>query len=412
MKRIPYKPAAALLCAALLAAPVGAQSPAIAPLDNNEWVELTPQDSQRYYPQGYSCPGNLVTSANPVGRAFSGMSYGEGRLFLFGGGHGSHPGNDVEIYDITANKWFQQYTPECCNDVPNGDACQAINGGSGSPILSPEGRPLVEHTYQYMAWDPARDRLVGRLWPGTWAFDPSSQGWTALAGPYAGDTFSPSYWAANSLLLYDSTLDRFVNFGRFGSNDSTRKIFSFNPQTNEWTELMELPDAFFFEAVGAYDPDTRRHVIVSKNHPGNEKRFWKYDLAANNITDITAGVPGALRGGDKLGLAYDTRNDVLVVLQSVGQTVDVWIHDLAENSWTPLPRPSPAPSGAANMAKWGTFVYDPGTNAFFFIVFKNGSGGTGGDPSKTHLWAYRYRVNDDPIDPVDVPQPPTGVSVQ
>jgi hypothetical protein len=133
---------------------------------------------------------NLEPSRNPVGRSYSGIHYGDGKLMYLGGGHGSYPGNDVELYDATTNVWTQQYAPEICDRAR--PECGAIYGGSAVPFLSPTGRPHVLHTYQQIAWDSTRCKFVAVLRPaGTFTYDPTSSKWTAIAGGHVpGNTFS------------------------------------------------------------------------------------------------------------------------------------------------------------------------------------------------------------------------------
>ena len=89
---------------------------------DNTWVKITLQDAvqpttglvnTRYYGRAFSDCTPTVTMPSPVGRAFSGVAAGDGKIFMFGGGHQSHPANDVELFDITTNTWTQPYRPEC-----------------------------------------------------------------------------------------------------------------------------------------------------------------------------------------------------------------------------------------------------------------------------------------------------------
>jgi hypothetical protein len=136
--------AVALAAGAALMGRCGAAEPAQAPagrklnpdlvnLPPNTWVKITPD-------------------RNPAGRSFSGVCWGNGMLFYFGGYHNSYPCNDVELYDVAANRWVQATEPEDWRDCakwPHLTAEQvrrvkeAARGTNSPGILSPKGRPLT-----------------------------------------------------------------------------------------------------------------------------------------------------------------------------------------------------------------------------------------------------------------------------
>jgi hypothetical protein len=200
----------------------------LATIPDNTWVKLNP-------------------NREPAGRSYSGIHYGNGKIFYFGGGHGSYAGNDVEIYDIATNTWTQQYTPELWNDhmstlarqIDTNGACRdgqpssriralqgaprrmerssshinstgttepgVVNrkhapitpevslrniGGGPVPGCFPQGRPHTLHTYQMIVWDPTKNKWMARLAAATWTFNPSTKSWELLQNanpPYGGD---------------------------------------------------------------------------------------------------------------------------------------------------------------------------------------------------------------------------------
>jgi hypothetical protein len=124
---------------------------------------------------------------NPEGRSYSGICWGQGWIYYFGGYHGSYTCNDVELYDVATNRWTQATEPEDWRDcdtwaylTPEQKKLVKDNArGTNYPgILSPKGRPLTCHTYQQHVWFPEEQafyNLLVRI--GLWAFDPARREW-------------------------------------------------------------------------------------------------------------------------------------------------------------------------------------------------------------------------------------------
>ncbi|MHC4917113.1 MAG: RNA polymerase sigma factor, partial [Planctomycetota bacterium] len=139
-------------------------NPTLVSMAPNTWVKLKP-------------------NREPVGRSYSGICWGNGRIFYFGGGHHSHPSNDVELYDPAANTWTQATEPEDYRDCDKWPGLtekdrafiKSIGGGcpTVAPYVSPKGRPLVYHTYQQHVWLPEEQAFYSAgVWQrgiGLWA---------------------------------------------------------------------------------------------------------------------------------------------------------------------------------------------------------------------------------------------------
>jgi hypothetical protein len=369
---------------------------ALLDLGDNQWVELTPSAStRRIIEVADGCPGVLSSTTQPMGRSFSGIVAGDGKVYYFGGGHGSYPGNDVEVYDADSNTWSQSYDPECCQDQAacGQDCCASIHGGSPCICPSVSGRPLTEHTYNYADFDAKRKRYISDLCSGTWSFDASTASWTLLNAGGAGCVD-----AAQGLGIYDKAEDRYVFFAGEGAG---RQIKSFDPATNGWTAKQALPagDVFSFEAEGTYDEKNRNHFVISDNHPNGPKRFWRYDLAADTLTEVTGDVDSSFQSSiasGKTSLDWDETNEVIVLLNGDDAgDLQVWVGDAAGQVFTVQPPTSPAPQDTdAARPGWGLFKYDDRYDVFFYLESVNGGGQVGGAPVNPRLWAYRYRVSD------------------
>jgi hypothetical protein len=353
-------------------------NPALEAMNDNTWLKLTPNPSQRYIPRNYSnIPGDTLENVSvPVGRAYSGIVCGQGLVYYWGGGHGSHPGNDMEIYDIENNIWIQQYKPEVC-DLAD-ESCNNLYGGAGCGCPpTPRGRPYVEHGWSLESYDPVSRRQVALYSSGFWAYDASDKSWTALIGN------SNAFWSNQRahLMRYDPDVDGFpmvksvygVEVGLFKRDGAYTKRSSTPPNTGwifRWS---------------TYAPDHHVHIVLEM-----EKQAWsKYD-AVNDTWSPLANVPSGVQITD---FDYDTRNNVLVGIHNVPGEFAVWAYHVGRNQWTQMPVTGPAPSGRGSLtgtSKKPLFKYDSLHNVFIFLdVLRTGGGGTGGIGG-VDIWAYRY----------------------
>ncbi len=122
-------------------------------LGDNSWRQLNLSASTRYLTPDFQVTATPIADPNPRSRTYSGLVAGGNRVFYFGGGHNSYPGNDVEVFDPVTLRWEQSYIPEVCPRVAT-EPCYNLYGGAGTQVTTPLGRPYTEHTYQMYAYDP------------------------------------------------------------------------------------------------------------------------------------------------------------------------------------------------------------------------------------------------------------------
>jgi hypothetical protein len=340
-----------------------------------------------------------LNQGNPVSRSYTGLATdSQSVVFLFGGGHGSHPGNDVDLYRVDENRWEVQYEPEC--PLPGSpEAHTAISGfGNGTSSITPLGRPYVEHTYQVTAWDPVRRRWVGVLSSGraTWAYDPARKQWTILAGPPVG-TRSPSLRAAGGLLMYEPVADRFIAIVR-APRDGGKGVYVFDPAANRWTFATLLPPDLALTGINlfaAYNRDRREFYIINykTSDPARPSKLYRFLPTGYRWVEV-ASLPLKLRESIPM-FDYDTQNHRVVFLVPPTQSAAavVWVWDPDADVWETLPTPSSAPSGKSMMLR--AFVYLSDHNVFVFLqgvtnhCADKREGGCGG---KTKTWLYRYKT--------------------
>ena len=365
-------------------------------MPDNTWLKLDPQPSQRYIPTGSTPSNTLETTTNPQFRSFSGSTYGDGKIYFMGGGHGSYPGNDVEIYDIAQNIWTQQFKPEVCTTSD----CDGLYGGASVTVISPMGRPYTLHTYQLQTYDPLRKQFIAAYNSGLFAFDlptdPTDKNDFIRLHPWpwvGGNKWPvPNNVINTKLLVYDPTLGRVVFFDR-----KSNEVHSFNYGSGNWEFIGSGASGSGGDVHSAYDPIRKKHLVVLK---GESVQWWD---AATNTWEKMSSPPSYVLTAHNL--AYDTANNVILIAGNgtSGQTIDtLWIYD-AQDQWTQITANGTPPSGG-NTSRWGTLSYDPAHNAFI-LVDQNSNN------KPVDTWAYRYKKQPLSSDTTP-PATPTGLTVQ
>jgi len=319
-------------------------------------------------------------------------------VFNFGGGHATHPGNDVDLYHVEANQWAEQYPPET---PPNGSPEARIISGAGSAVASitPLGRPYTQHTYQQSAYDARRKRFLTVVPSGTWAWNPATGGWTLLTGPSKG-TFSPDWQLSHGNVVYERDADTLLAFVSAPQGSVIQRgAYRFNGDTNTWTYVGPFPvekEFSYKELYSAYNPDRREVAVVV-----SESRLFRYRFTNNTWTEVTS-FPAALQGVFP-NFDYDTKNRVMVFLVTPIWKIDerndrptqIWVWDPEGDKWSNPPTPPSAPQVIPYASKErGSFVYDSIHNVFIFLKMVQQYCGVPGNydcGGTTKTWAYRYK---------------------
>lgn len=336
-------------------------------------------------------------------RTYTGLVAGGSRIFYFGGGHSSHPGNDVDLYHIGSNQWEVQNVPEC----PANGSPEAIGiCGSGGTVskLTPMGRPYTQHAYRQCTYDSTRKRFLCVLPSGTWSFDTADRAWTCLAGPSKG-TFSPDWSLSHGGAVYDAAADRLVAFVTNPSGaTSGRGVYAFNPSSNSWSFQTLFPSPTGFADLGvfpAYNTDKQEIAVVFGSW-----MLYRYHLPSNTWNRVSS-FPSALAGLPP-NFDYDTRSKRMVFLRppyadsSVTRPAKIWAWDVDSNLWANLPTPSTAPKPVLYNSgnEMGSFVYDPVLNVFTYLeaisLYCGGFSSSWSCGGLTKTWLYRYSDADAP----------------
>jgi hypothetical protein len=331
----------------------------------------------------------LTPGRNPVGRSYSGICYGGGQIFYFGGGHGSHPSNDVEIFDVAAGTWKQVTEPENFNDADKWEHLTAeeakatklcIGGGSTSTAQSPRKRPLTHHTYQMHAWFPEEKAFYSLVRNCLWSFDPAAKEWKLITdkSPTSRDVHT---WC----LRYDPDLKTLVAI--MGAAEQ-RGVWLYDAKAKTWAKKAETPAPDWTEIYSVYDASRKVHVVQSN------RKWWTVDQATGqtkviaHLADAVAKARGVKDfSSETLSLSYDPEAKAVLALVKPGAAAELWVYDAEKDSWGEVKMAGEPPKG---MVCWGQMDYDPENKCHLVLNLLNaGGGGVGGRTDG--LFAFRLK---------------------
>jgi hypothetical protein len=360
----------------------------LAGLGDNEWAAANPHDRLVYQPIACkTCTEadhlRQISEPNPINRNWSDFVIGDGVVFNHGGGHNTHPGNDVDVYFIEANQWEVQYPPEV-PFYPSTEYKQVTSGPNPSTI-SPQGRPWGGHTSQQMVFDPAGHRFIVVRKSGTWAYDLTTQ-WTLVAGPTLG-TFSPMWNVNAGVVLYDANRDLVVAVSKAGS----RSVFELDPDVDVWGPRIPVPSGVTFPGgniYGASAPDRDEMYVFGYGDTG--QHLYRYFPETHGWQLVTS-VPFTVQQRKPV-FDYDSAHGVVVFVlqprQELGVAMELWVWDPEHDTWQQLPQ-----TGVHPLGKYGLnhqFAYDAVHNVFIGLEKRtNYCGVQDSCGGLTRTWVYR-----------------------
>jgi hypothetical protein len=307
---------------------------------------------------------------------------------IFGGGHWNYSGNEVWCLDITSLTWREMYVPDVVTNQEDDQGAYKNYNNSRYPgaLFNPAGEPIEntnpmsKHTYDQMEYVEGLGPVVwggyswgdgGQGWcelcKDTWSFNFSSASWQYH---YNGSNPSPNSAAGVGASAYSSA-DKLLYVLVTG------KTWTFSPANKKWRQISTSGKApWSIEMTMEYDPKRNVLYTFGGSYPDNphlhrfdiDTHVWT-KLSPNGIGPGTGSVPGA-------GLAYDTSNDVLLVLKEG----TIWAYDPETNSWSKS-RTKDQPTANDNV--FGRFRYDPINEGVWYHGWQN-------DQHTT--WFYRYKA--------------------
>jgi N-acetylneuraminic acid mutarotase len=280
------------------------------------------------------------------------------KLILFGGRDGSKTLGDTWVYDPTAKAW---------HEVKATPAPPARFGHASA--YDPQSRRVLIFAGQ-----------AGAFFNDVWAFDGVSETWQKLET--RGTPPSKRYGASAVVDTKRSQLivsHGFTDAGRF---DDTLAL---DLATNTWSKLDPVGGRplkrCLHEAV--YDAQTDRMILFggcsSGFGPCPQGDLWMLDVAGRKWTEVKpAGSKPSARSNPSLVNDDAGRVFLFGGNTSNGASADLWVLDVAADTWTAL-----TPSGDAPQPRYShDAVWNANTRQL--IVF----GGVGDEGALNDLWVY------------------------
>jgi hypothetical protein len=291
---------------------------------------------------------------------WSGGAYDSKRdvMLVWGGGHSDYAGNEVYLFDLGTRRWQRLTEP-------------SVADRARTPTY-PDGQPRARHTYNYLEYVPALERLLcfgaSGPWPGgggefsraVLEFDVGKRRWTG--GPRADVPASAGRLIGAQARLDPASGRIFV----IGSQRAALQVY--DPGTDRWSSGW-TPVRVRVHATAAIDPVRREFMLIGSGGKGGAQALrWHLDRPgdAEDLTQRTSG-DKEIEAAYAPGFDYDPAARQLVAW--AGGT-DIFIFDADETRWTRLPAaagntgdPGPAnPTGT-----YGRFRYVPGHDAFVLV---------------------------------------------
>ena len=338
----------------------------------NTWVKLEPAP----------CDGALCSSPFPEKRGYSGTTIGGGYLWYWGGAHKTHPGNDIDAYDIGANKWVQLTRMEDWTKHPDWahltDAekqalADAIGGGGSPGFLSPLGRLLTAHSYAKHGWDPVTDRYCTAK-GGLWCYDPDKGDAAGERAQAATDPSQPDGAWAKVTPSYPGVGEHGCSFATELAWDPSRDTWAlftgchsagYLLENGRWVQRASgFPYRKFGELYAEYVPTWGDWLVLHK------RVLMRVDLATGKVTRITP-PPGEAR---LISVSLEWAPEIERVLFADGNQGfrNLLAYDPATDSWQQLFLDGAMPADASS--RWDLLDRDPQTGRYFVPYVPDGGG--------------------------------------
>jgi HEAT repeat protein len=157
----------------------------------------------------------------------------------------------------------------------------------------------------------------------------------------------------------------------------------YDPHVNQW--ILQEPPAVQPKRTsnepGAYDPVSKRFIMLAGADIRNRARIWAYETRNNQWIELFPQNPPP---PSRCPMVYDSANDVMLLFRREENRISTWVFHIRENRWEEMPPVYPSPSyGQYDVA------YDPVHN----VAVMSGGWEWGQSTAVTvrETWTYRYR---------------------
>ncbi len=305
------------------------------------------------------------------------------RQWIHHAGHDGIPqGFHTFTFDLDTAKWEQKFPAT----APPGVCC--VDGGN---CFDPVARRFVRfpggmlgHGYQWSRGEKLKDSAV-------WLYDPAANAWANMRPlPYKEPEKGPPQGVGglNPGSVYSPNHDVTLAFGGQGNSGGKNTLFAYDAHANVLHHIKAQNPPPARDGMGmAYD--TRRDVLVmfgSQYSP--DEKTWLYDLKTNKWEGLTIDPhPPAVKATKEYStiprMSYDPVNGVVLCVTWLNDRGhETWAFDTGKRTWTqlkPTVEPEPSKSRSRNLG------YDPGRNVFILET-------SGAKSNRPEIWTYRYKA--------------------
>jgi len=324
-------------------------------LNPGHWVEIKDSRLQDVAPS--TSPGG---DPSKVIGAWSGAALDtkRDRLLVWGGGHSNYAGNEVYAFDLREFRWLRLSDPSVAND--------------SKAAVYPDGQPRSRHTYNYIEYVPAWDRLVSFGGSGPWP-----RGGGEFTREISEFDFERGRWLTGertpvppggTMIAAIARLDP-VTGDIFFVPGARGAMLRFDPITEKWQGGWE-PARLTAHATGAIDPDRRLFVAVGLGNKAGTRQALAWNLEkAGKPTDLTHLTSGdtSVESTIAPGFVYHPPSGRFVAW--IGGT-DLYVLDPDTWHWDKVPAAQDNdtnPGPQALRGTYGRFQYVPRLDAFVLV---------------------------------------------
>jgi fibronectin type 3 domain-containing protein len=320
------------------------------------------------------------------------------RMWIHHGGHDGTPqGFHLFTYDLNRGVWEQKFP----NTSPPGVCCV-----DGANVFDVANRRFVRfpgaslgHGYQWSRGVKLKNSHV-------WLYDLDTNTWVNMRPPpYKPFLAREGLGYMDAAATYDPNHEVVISFGGQGSSGGTNNLFVYDAYANALYRLNAANPPSPRDGMGlAYDARNDCLVMFGSQYDNDEKT-WIYRYGTNRweAHDLNPHPPGK-----KLGtystipkMAYDSSNEVClcVVWDTNSNEHETWAFDAAKLRWAkmgPPAEPEPSMSRSRNLSYVAEYN--------LFLLETSSKEGKGNAPQ---IWTYRYKK----APPNPRPAPPTNLQL-
>ncbi len=166
---------------------------------------------------------------------------------------------------------------------------------------------------------------VGTLLFDFWAYDPSSNSWTAKANYPGGSGFGVYYAAA-----FSAGGKGYVTCGKMGSNWYASDLWEYDPTLDNWTPKAPFPAGVRY-GLSALSIDDLGYVGFGIDQDLYRRDWWQYNPTTNAWT-AKSDLPGSERG---TASTFTIGQRGFIVLGANGSYIDeLWQYNPFTDSWS------------------------------------------------------------------------------